>query len=880
MLTRKKTILSFLEKQISQPQSISLLKNINTEIIFPKDIVSSNEKHLYSSIEINNNITENLKKYCLSENISEEYFLYTIFVIFISKICNQSKFTPILLSIEKEKSNIYNFYPTSLEIADDTFQNLLNKIKFQIKRNKRYSEVKNEINLYFLNTMFSYNLTSKNNNNLKIDDPLNILFSLKLFLNVFIKNKNYFLEILYDATLFKDTTIKRWLNYYLTIIINLFKNTNCLLNSLKWIPDKEQDRIQYEFNNSTKNYNLNICLHQLFEKQVKKTPLATVLSFENETVSYKKLNKKANKLAYYFLKNKILKKIPVGILMERSIDLVVALIAVLKAGCAYLPLDPQLPAERLDYIIKDSRLSVIISTEKNIFPLKKYFENFSGELILQDTINYASISNAESIKNPDTKVTPEDLAYIIYTSGSTGNPKGVMIQHKAICNRLFWMQSEYKLSSQDKILQKTPFNFDVSVWEFFWPLMVGAKLVMAIPDGHKDNKYLIETIISKKISVIHFVPSMLQAFLQEQNVSNCTSLKNIICSGEELLIQHQKVFYEKLTAKLHNLYGPTEASIDVTFWECPQNCENQIMPIGKPIANTQIYILDDNLNLLPIGIPGKIYISGIGLSCGYINRPDLTKEKFINNPFLSGTKLYNTGDMGRWLEDRTIEFLGRNDYQIQLRGFRIEPGEIEAALRLHPQVNEAIVMAKFFSENDKRLIAYITLNKKIKSSELKNFLEQKLPAIYIPSVFIFIENFPLNTNGKIDRKKLPSPIKETTEKIPINRNDSNIETIILNIWKDLLAINQNIGFNDNFFDLGGHSLLLIKMHKLLSSKFSKEIPLLELFKKPTIQSLIDYYNDKPEQKNYNKFKDLAKQQKRNINKRKHQRTKIKKDTKE
>jgi len=365
---------------------------------------------------------------------------------------------------------------------------------------------------------------------------------------------------------------------------------------------------------------------------------------------------------------------------------------------------------------------------------------------------------AGSGENPIRQSGPENLAYVIYTSGSTGKPKGAMNQHQGICNRLLWMQDAYDLTIADNVLQKTPFSFDVSVWEFFWPLLVGARLTLAKPGGHKESDYLIKLIEQEQITTLHFVPSMLQIFLQEFRLENGHSLKRVICSGEALPVELQSRFFAALpeAVELHNLYGPTEAAVDVTYWACQPSHSLNLVPIGHPIANTQIYILDANHNPTPLGIPGELCIAGIGLARGYLNRPELTKEKFIDLELFGKTqRIYQTGDLARWLPDGSLEYLGRLDHQVKLRGFRIELGEIETTLSQHEAVNEAVVVL-YNQDDPPRLVAYVTNVTPLDdvSGVLRTWLKTRLPEYMLPANFMVLDKFPLTPNGKIDRRAL------------------------------------------------------------------------------------------------------------------------------
>jgi amino acid adenylation domain-containing protein len=418
--------------------------------------------------------------------------------------------------------------------------------------------------------------------------------------------------------------------------------------------------------------------------------------------------------------------------------------------------------------------------------------------------------------NPDPQalgLTPEHLAYVIYTSGSTGQPKGVMNGHRGVVNRLCWAQQAYGLSPADRVLQKTPFSFDVSVWEFFLPLLAGAQLVIAKPHGHQDPAYLAALLVREQVSMVHFVPSMLQVFLDQADLPACPALRRVLCSGEALPHALQMRFHRQWPdVELHNLYGPTEAAVDVTAWRCSPEPDLGIVPIGYPIANTQIYILDSHLQPVPLGVAGEIHIGGIQVARGYLNRPALTAERFITDPFRKdgSGRLYKTGDLGRWLPNGSIEYLGRNDFQVKIRGLRIELGEIETRLAACAGIREAVVIAREDVPGDKRLIAYLIpeTGHTPDPGELRRQLAGQLADYMLPSAFVTLEQFPLSTNGKLDRHALPAPDGGSVAAQAYEAPQGPTETVIAALWQELLHLEQ-VGRHDQFFELGGHSLLIV-----------------------------------------------------------------------
>src|SRR2546421_11879584 len=490
-------------------------------------------------------------------------------------------------------------------------------------------------------------------------------------------------DLRYNVDLFDPTTMARMEQHFLTLLKGIVADPGQQLSDLPLLTAAEQPQLLVEWNNTKSEYPEHACIHQLIELQVQRTPEALALVFENENLTYRELNRRANSLAHALQASGVGPEVLVGVCIERSIELVVALLAILKAGGAYVPLDPTYPQERLAYMIQDAQMPVLLTQRRwrDLLPAA------GMQLICLDSDWQASGQE----ENPVSSVQPGNMAYMIYTSGSTGRPKGVINIHRGLCNRLHWMQQAYHLTPADRVLQKTPFSFDVSVWEFFWPLLTGACLVVARPGGHQDPAYLASLIAQQQISTLHFVPSMLQMFLMEPELEErCKSLKRVICSGEALSFELQERFFSRLDAGLHNLYGPTEASIDVTYWQCQRESHDWTVPIGRPIANTQIYILDRSSHPVPIGVPGELYIGGVGVARGYYNRPELTAEKFVRNPFCSAQiqagneaaasasgqpackekettdRLFRTADLVRFRPDGAIEFLGRVDHQVKI----------------------------------------------------------------------------------------------------------------------------------------------------------------------------------------------------------------------
>jgi amino acid adenylation domain-containing protein len=633
----------------------------------------------------------------------------------------------------------------------------------------------------------------------------------------------------YSTDLFDRETIVRMAAHLKRLLEGITTSPATTIAHLPLLGDEERQAILVERNDTARVFDGSQRIHEIIEAQARRTPEATAVEFEGQSLSYEELDRRSNQLARRLRKLHVGRDVPVGVCLERSLGLVVSLLAVLKAGGAYLPLDPTYPRDRLEFMISESGAPVLL-TERGLATTIGAGTHTS---IIIDAPDEVAAVGREETGALDRHGGAKDAVYIIYTSGSTGRPKGVINVHEGLANRLKWMQSAYALGPGDRVLQKTSFGFDVSVWEFFWPLMYGACLVVARPGGHRDAAYLVDTIVEKRITVMHFVPPMLQVFLEEPGVERCTTLRDVICSGEALPYETQQRFFQLLGSRLHNLYGPTEASIDVTYHECQRHSGERVVPIGRPIANTQIYILDAELEPTPVGVAGELYIGGIGVARGYLRRPALTAERFVPNPFGPG-RLYRTGDLARLRRDGAIEYLGRIDHQVKVRGFRIELGEIESVLASSSEVRGAVVVARADATGDKRLVAYVVPST-VDLVALKTVLREKLPEYMLPAVFVPLDELPLNANGKVDRKALPAPeLSVTVSEYVAPRTEA--EKALAELWCTVLS-RDRVGVHDNFFALGGHSLLAMRLVAAIRSSMSVKVPVRDIFERPTIAEL-------------------------------------------
>jgi amino acid adenylation domain-containing protein len=646
----------------------------------------------------------------------------------------------------------------------------------------------------------------------------------------------------YNPDLFDRAMIERMEGHLRTLIQAVVHDPERRIGHLPLMPPAETERILAEWQGPEAAYPLDRCLHHWIEDQVERTPdgIAVVMADTPAgRLSYRELNAQANQLARHLANIGVGRGAAVGVLAERSLDMVVALLGIVKAGAAYVPLDPEYPLRRLSSMMADAQIAALVTHGE----LLKRLPTLTCPVIRLDH-DSALIAQRERA-NPKVEGGPDDLAYVIFTSGSTGQPKGAENTHRGICNRLLWMQDAYRLDGSDRVLQKTAFSFDVSVWEFFWPLMTGATLVMARPGGHRDRDYLVDTIAAQRITTLHFVPSMLQAFLGAASLSRCRStLRRVFCSGEALPFKLQQQFFERLDVELYNLYGPTEAAVDVTHWRCERESALPIVPIGKPIANTRIYILDRNLQPVPADVAGELHIGGANLARGYRNRPELTAEKFISIALgrRASERVYRTGDLCRWSHDGNIEYLRRIDFQVKLRGFRIELGEIETALTAHPLVQEALVQLDQSGANA-RLWAWIASRRADETpsdSELRRFLKASLPEYMMPAGFTRLASMPQSPNGKIDRGALLVAQASRPDRESGTAPGSAVEQRIAAIWREVLSVDQ-VSLGDNFFDAGGHSLLLTEVQMRLAEAFDKAPSIVEMFQFTTIRALAGFY---------------------------------------
>ncbi len=648
----------------------------------------------------------------------------------------------------------------------------------------------------------------------------------------------------YNTDLLDGATIRRMLGHLRVLLEGIVADPDRPISALPILTEPERHQLLVEWNDTKREYPKDKCIHELFEEQVKRTPDAAAVVFEGEQLTYRELNAKANRLAYHLRKQGVGPDVPVGLCVERSLDMIMGILGILKAGGVYVPLDPDYPKDRVEFMMEDAKLSFLVTQER----FRSGFPDSGVRMVCLDA-DWEIICRG-SDENPGYEVTADNLAYLIYTSGSSGVPKGVLITHSSFAGHCLEIRKHYALEPNDRVLQFASFNFDVSLEEIFPTLISGAALVLNGAEMANPTDFH-NMIADFKLSVLNLPTAywrqLTQVWTAASSLDLPASVRLFIVGGEAMPIQALKSWRQTPmnSVRLLNAYGPTETTITATALETLSqgfgDQQSDCVPIGRPLGNRETYILDTHGGPVPIGVPGELHIGGDGLAWGYLNRPELTAEKFIPNPFSGepGARLYKTGDLARYLPDGNIEFLGRIDNQVKIRGFRIEPGEIEAVLSRHPAVKEIVVAAREDVPGQKRLVGYVVASQQPPptGSDLRGFLRHKLPDYMIPSAFVFLESLPLSPNGKVDRKALPVPDQsrpELEESFVAPR--TAVEEILAEIWAELLKV-ENVGVHDNFFDLGGHSLLAAQLISRVRDAFHVEVPLRSLFEAPTVAGL-------------------------------------------
>ncbi|MEK5109515.1 non-ribosomal peptide synthase/polyketide synthase [Cytobacillus sp. FSL K6-0129] len=839
------------------------------------------KKMEYQSLVFSSELFLNIEKYLKENKVTLAAFIYSIWGILLHKYHNKNDIV-FGTTVSGRSSNISN-----LENTAGLFINTI-PCKVAVNPNQTVREIISKTNMELIDRSLRENTSLVNiNNYLDLKRGQQLFDSLIVIENYPLDNllNNYGHHLNFDSFSIEEET-----NYNLVLTANLIDGLNITfsynnavfpINEVDWLIKKfyslveqvvqnydisltklsllsfeEQKQILEEFNDTQVDYRKDLTIQALFEEQVEKTPNKVAVVVGNQEMTYNELNARSNQLAHTLRDRGVKPDDVVAIMVERSFEMIVSIMGVLKAGAAYLPIDPELPIERINYMLKDSRTEILVS---QVTPSEEL--TFEGVcLSLEKESVFSRIR-----ENPIYVNKAQDLAYVIYTSGSTGKPKGVMIEHQSVINRLMWMQRKYPLSQSDSILQKTPYMFDVSVWELFWWALSGARLCFLAPNEEKNPSSVINAIKKYGITTIHFVPTMLDIFVKQvknnQSKNTLVSLRRIFVSGEELKwnqVQHyNQVIGKEYSTELINLYGPTEATVDVSYFDVKE-LTDKVVPIGKPIDNIHLYVVNEHVQLQPIGVPGELCIAGDGVARGYLGNPTLTAEKFVENPFVPGERMYKTGDLARWLPDGNIEFLGRIDHQVKIRGFRIELGEIENTLLSHPLVQDTVVISRKEVSDEDFLCAYIVASQDASVSELRTHLAKTLPDYMIPSYFVPVDALPLNANGKVDRKALPEPKGYLASEVPYVAPQTDIQQMVVDIWQEVLGVEQPIGIHDNFFELGGHSLRATTVMAKIHQNMDVEVPLRVIFQSPTIEEIASYI-EKAQKQQFKSIKVVEKQ---------------------
>ncbi|MEH2199893.1 non-ribosomal peptide synthetase [Nostoc sp.] len=815
--------------------------------------------------QLDDPLTQKLKS--LSEKSGATLFmtLLTGFVILLSRYSNQQDIlvgSPIANRNRSEIEAIIGFFVNILVLRTDvsgnpSFWELLQRVRqvgieayshqdvpfeqvveaLQPERNLNYSPLF-QVMFVLLNTPpGKLELPGLSVTPLEIETPTS-KFDLTLLMTETEQGLSGSLE--YNLDLFEEATITRMVGHFITLLEGIVANPEERISQLPLLTQSEQHQL-VEWNDSQAKYPTDKCIHQLFEEQVQSTPDAVAVVFDNQQLTYRQLNTRANQLAHYLQSLGVKPETLVGLCVKRSLEMIVGLLGILKAGGAYLPLDPDYPSDRLTYMLNDSQAGVLLTQEKLLATLPEH----TAHTICLDT-DWENISK-ESRDNPVTDSTTDNLAYVIYTSGSTGQPKGTLVNHSNLVRLFAATDAWYHFNGEDVWTMFHSIAFDFSVWEIWGALLYGGRLVIVPYLVTRSPESFYKLLCQEKVTVLNQTPSAFRQLIQvEQSgiTAGDLNLRLVIFGGEALEIKSLQPWFERhgdTTPQLVNMYGITETTVHVTYRPLSKaDLQRTASVIGRPLPDLQVYVLDEYKQPLPIGVPGEIYVGGAGVTRGYLNRPELTAERFIANPLGDNpqARLYKTGDLGRYLPNGELEYLGRIDNQVKIRGFRIELGEIEAILATHPDVWETVVVVREDEPGDKRLVAYVVAKtaQSLSTSQLRRFLSEQLPSYMVPSAFVVLPSLPLTSNGKIDRKALPVPVSREGLEVNFVAPHTPEEEILVKIWADILKVDQ-VGIHDNFFELGGNSLLGTQVISRLRTAFSINLSLHRLFISPTVAEL-------------------------------------------
>ncbi|HEU4556306.1 MAG TPA: amino acid adenylation domain-containing protein, partial [Longimicrobium sp.] len=645
-------------------------------------------------------------------------------------------------------------------------------------------------------------------------------------------------ELSFATALFDRATVERWVGSLRRVLEAMAADEHQRVDHLPLISESERFRVVEEWNRTAAGYPADRCIHELFEARAAREPDAVAVVFEGERVTYAELNAWANRLAHHLRALGVGPDARVGVCVERGPRMVAGLLAILKAGGAYVPLDPGYPADRLRYMLEDSAPAALV-TQSSLAG------TFAGLNVPVVELDAPAPGWAEGPgTNPACAgLTPGHLAYVIYTSGSTGRPKGVMVEHRSLVNHTAWQAAVFGIGAGDTVLQRTSISFDASVWELWTPLATGARMLLLSSAAAKDPEAIGRVIGEGGVTVAQFVPTLLHAVLGALPADRPLPCRILFCGGEPLPAALVEEARSAGVAEVVNLYGPTEATIDSTWHPCPAG-DGRAPAIGRPVANARMYVMDPGGAPAPVGVAGELYVGGAGVARGYLGRAGLTAERFVPDPFSTdgGARMYRTGDLGRWRADGTLEFLGRTDFQVKVRGFRIELGEIEAALRSHPAVRDALVLAREAAPGDRRLVAYYLADEPAAVEALRAHLAERLPEHMVPAAYVWMESFPLTPNGKTDRRALPAPGSDAFAARGYEAPAGETEEALAAIWADLLGV-ERVGRHDDFFQLGGNSLLATRLVFRIKRELDVELSVRDVFEKPELSLLAQHILD-------------------------------------
>jgi iturin family lipopeptide synthetase B len=786
--------------------------------------------------------------------------LLSIFHIILHKICNQEDIitgTPIAGRRHTDLENIIGMFVNTLALrsrpkGELTFLEYMAQVKDSTlkaydNQDYQFEDLVEKVNVErdasrnpLFDVMFNllnHRSTYKNSNGLadiytdKFNKEVNIA-KFDLLLTAIDCGEEIKFSLEYCTDLFKENTIKRLISYFKSVVTAIVSNNNIKISDIEIITDGEKNEILYEFNNTAAKYSKDKVIHELFKKQVEKSKDAIAVTYQNKHITYGELDDKSSKFGQYLRHRGITRNYPVGIMVNRSIDFIIGVLGIIKAGGAIVPIDPNYPQERIDYMVGNSDIKIIIS-QKGI----KCNSDKIEVINIDDESNFNHYGNTVDNIN-----TGNDLLYVIYTSGTTGTPKGVMIEHNNIVNLIEFQYSKTNINFNSSILQYASISFDVCYQEIFSTLLSGGHLFIVEEEGRIDMGQLFQFIDSNHIDVLFWPTALTKFVFRDEKFVELfpRTVKHIITAGEQLIIPKElKHLLIRRKIFLHNHYGPSETHVVTTLTINPDEEIPEIPTIGRPISNNRIYIFDRNLHLQPIGITGELYISGENVGRGYHNNEALTNERYILDPFYSDERMYKTGDIAKWNNDGTIEYLGRIDHQVKIRGFRIELNEIEHHLLTYKCIQEVVVIVREDTNKNINLIAYYTSTEDLNISDLKQYLSAKLPSYMIPAYFIQIDNIPLTSNKKVDRKALPEPEFKVGDNYIAPRNE--LEDMLVGIWSECLSIDRGrISVASNFFDIGGNSFRVIQVIANIEKLFNVKMPIVDFFKEPIIQNVSEY----------------------------------------